>query len=136
MFPASAFIPESDVRSCFQLLLASNFVRYNGAVLAPFIQYFESKWVGSDFNPARFKLERLNAYVPTRAGLARANNGTVSWHSAFSERVGCSHPTFFTMAEHLKREQGLTEFIAVHTAWGSPWCWFERALGCEPSLPA
>lgn len=79
----------------------------------PFVEYFEGTWVGTRVRGPRFKIEWWNCFSATLNGVARTNNETEAWHSAFSRRVGSSHPGFYTFVGHLCAEQGLTEFEVV-----------------------
>lgn len=114
MFPALQFVPINDVRLMFELLLDSDFVRDNHYLLTPFINYFESTWVGRERNPALMKLDWWNVYQSTLDGTGRTNNEAEGWHSAFSGRIGARHPTFFKLAEDIRIEQGNTEFIVTN----------------------
>ena len=120
MFSALAFVPVSDVRASYDALISSAFVQDNTAILSTFLRYFETTWIGRPFNPAMFDLECWNAYSATRANQARTNNQTEGWHSAFSNRVNATHPSFFTLMTHIKKEQGLVDYTVVnHEAQGA-----------------
>ena len=42
-------------------------------------------------------------------GLPRTNNSVEGWHNAFQSTVACHHPTIYTLVDHFRREQDLTE---------------------------
>ena len=42
-------------------------------------------------------------------GLPRTNNSVEGWHNAFQSSVACHHPTIYTLIDHFRREQDLTE---------------------------
>ena len=52
-------------------------------------------------------------YTATLEGVGRTNNTMESWHSACAGRSNASHPTFSTLVDQLKSEQGLAEFIVT-----------------------
>ena len=115
-FPALAYVPIQDVASGFNRLLSSPFVRQNEDILSEFINYFESQWVGRSRNPPRFQIEWWNVFETTLEGVGRTNDHMEGWHSAFSGRVNCRNPSFHKLVEHLKAEQGLTEYVVTNVA--------------------
>ena len=44
-------------------------------------------------------------------GMGRTSNEIESWHAAFATKLGASHPQFGVLLEHLRVEQGRTDFI-------------------------
>ena len=115
MFAALAFVPANQVRQVFQSLITSSFIQNNMAILRTFITYFETTWVGTDYRGPRYKIDWWNSFEATLRGMARTNNQTEGWHSAFAGRVGCAHPGFHSFLTHLRAEQSLTEFTVVNS---------------------
>lgn len=116
MFTALAFVPAQETRSMFELLLSSQFVQDNYYILTPFINYFENTWVGRARNPPLMKIEWWNVYQSTLNGTARTNNAAEAWHSAFSGRLGVSHPSFFKLVGDIQQEQGNTEYLETNSS--------------------
>ena len=114
MFGALAYVPPNDVRQAFEMVLSFDFVRSNETVLRTFINYYEGTWVGRDRNPPKIKLEWWNLYNAVRGGLCRSNNQIEGWHSSFNARVEVAHPTVSTLINHLKLQQGQSEFVVCN----------------------
>ena len=87
------------------------FARTHAAVLEKFTNYFETNWVGRERNSPKFKIEWWNLYYAVLGGLSGTNYEIEGWHCAFNARVEVAHPTVFTLINHLKLQQGQTEFL-------------------------
>ncbi|XP_018495545.1 uncharacterized protein LOC108864425 [Galendromus occidentalis] len=111
MFSALSFVPTRDLLPVFDSLLRSDFVKDNNYMLTPFINYFESTWVGRERSKPRMKHEWWNVHSSVLEGIARTNNAVEAWNSAFSKRVGSSNPNLFRFVEILITEQAKTDFM-------------------------
>ncbi|XP_018494321.1 uncharacterized protein LOC108863990 [Galendromus occidentalis] len=111
MFSALSFVPTRDLLPVYDSLLRSDFVKDNNYMLTPFINYFESTWVGRERSKPRMKHEWWNVHSSVLEGIARTNNAVEAWNSAFSERVGSSNPNLFRFVEILITEQAKMDFM-------------------------
>ena len=111
MFGALAYVPPTDVRQAFETVLNFDFVQSNEGVSRTFINYFEGTWVGRDRNPPKLRVQWWNLFYAVKGGLSRSNNQIEGWHSSFNARVEVAHPTVFTLINHLKSQQGQSEFV-------------------------
>ena len=75
--------------------------------------YWEDNYVGRlrrnrRANPL-FPITMWNMRGRVADGLPRTNNSVEGWHNAFQSSVACHHPTVYTLVDHFRCEQDITE---------------------------
>ena len=115
IFCALAYVPEEEVGTAFEAILAPRFVKVNEKLLRLFMNYFEKTWIGRERNPPLFKTEWWNLYKVASNGMSRTTNEVESWHSNFAGRLGLVHPKVCKLIEGLRVEQARTQFVVSNT---------------------
>lgn len=108
MLIAMSFVPPEDVGSAFDELSESR-----PDNLQNVYDYWEDNYVGRlrrnrRANPL-FPITMWNMRGRVADGMPRTNNSVEGWHNAFQSSVACHHPTIYTLVDHFRREQDLTE---------------------------
>ncbi|KRZ10646.1 hypothetical protein T11_4924 [Trichinella zimbabwensis] len=73
--------------------------------------YFEDTWIGrlrrqnrqAPYSPINI----WNVFEAVTSNMARTNNDLEGWHRAFSNTIGCRHPSVWKFNDVLKKEHGL-----------------------------
>ena len=109
MLPSLAFVPEIDVKDCFNILMQD--FPENAISVA---NYFENNYTGRKLpNGSRraplYPIRLWNMFTRVGNNQARTNNYVEGWHNAFQTTVSVSHPTLSKLLTVLQREQSLQE---------------------------
>lgn len=108
MLIALSFVPPEDVGGAFDELNESR-----PDNLENLYNYWEDTYVGRLRRNRRasplFPIIMWNMRGRVADGLPRTNNSIEGWHNAFQSSVACHHPTVYTLVDHLRCEQDLTE---------------------------
>ena len=108
MLIAPSFVPPEDVNAAFDALYESR-----PDNLENVYNYWEDNYVGRlrrnrRANPL-FPIAMWNMRGRVADGLPRTNNSVEGWHNAFQSSFACHHPTVYTLLDHFRRQQDLTE---------------------------
>jgi hypothetical protein len=108
MLIALSFVPPEDVASAFDELNESRPDNLDNVY-----NYWEDNYVGRlrrnrRANPL-FPITMWNMRGRVADGLPRTNNSVEGWHNAFQSSVACHHPTVYTLVDHFRCEQDITE---------------------------
>ncbi len=108
MLIALSFVPPEDVGAAFDELNESR-----PDVLENVYNYWEDNYVGCLRRNRRasplFPIIMWNMRGRVADGLPRTNNSVEGWHNSFQASVACHHSTIYTLVEHFRCEQDLTE---------------------------
>ena len=100
MLPSLAFVPSSEVKECFDIL-----VEDMPEELDELVSYFEVTYIARrGGRPPRFPIPDWNQYDRIKKSLPRTNNGVEAWHSSINTVLGCSNPTIWKLLNFLQKE--------------------------------
>jgi len=113
MLAALAFLPPATVVNGYDTLVESAFFEENEIILRPFLNYFESTWIGSvdrrnRRRPPIFDVALWNCHQSVLEGLGKTNNACEGFNRAINSMLGAAHPTIFKLIDCLKKQQELT----------------------------
>lgn len=108
---ALAFVPITEIRTCFDDILASTDFPADENV-EDLYDYFETWYVGKVVrnrlrNP-RFSLTSWNMVDRIRTDQARTNNLVESWHRGIQASLDCEHPSVWKCIKFLQLEEAWT----------------------------
>ena len=107
-FFALSFIPICDVIDAFTSLVSS-LDNDTDEILAPFLTYFETTWIGVVQRGRRrrpaFDIRIWNSVERTTEGLPRTTNSLEGWHRGFEQRLAIKHPSVCKLVAKLRKEQ-------------------------------
>ncbi|BFZ03225.1 hypothetical protein BsWGS_06264 [Bradybaena similaris] len=117
MLIALSFVPLEDVGAAFDELNKSR-----PDNLENVYNYWEDNYIGRLRRHCRasplFPIAMWNMRTRVANGLPRTNNSIEGWHNAFQSSVACHHPTIYTLVDHFRREQDLTEQTMIRVQSG------------------
>ena len=113
MLAALAFLPPSEVADAYDILEASDFFEQNEGILRPFLNYFETTWIGSmdrrkNRRPPLFDIELWNCRQSVVDGLGKTTNACEGFNRAINSMLSAAHPTIFKLIDCLKKELELS----------------------------
>jgi len=125
MLAALAFLPPATVANGYDTLVESAFFEENEIILRPFLNYFESTWIGSvdrrnRRRPPIFDVALWNCHQSVLEGLGKTNNACEGFNRAINSMLGAAHPTIFKLIDCLKKQQELTRSKIEKIVGGSP----------------
>ena len=107
-FFALSFIPICDVIDAFTSLVSS-LDNDTDEILAPFLTYFETTWIGVVQRGRRrrpaFDIRIWNSVERTTEGLPRTTNSLEGWHRGFEQRLAIKHPSVCKLVAKLRKDQ-------------------------------
>jgi len=112
---ALAFVPPSQVVSCFEEIDRSQFFRDNKLILDQYMDYFLDTWIGGfdrsgDRKAPLYPITLWNCRSSVLEGLPKTNNFCEGFHNGFSSMLTAHHPTLNKFVGGLLKQQTLTTF--------------------------
>ena len=68
------------------------------------VSYFETVYIGSAMNKARFEPTTRNATAQVQFGLPKSNNYVEGFNNRMKHAIGSSHPSLPILIDALKKE--------------------------------
>ncbi|KAJ9080861.1 hypothetical protein DSO57_1039586 [Entomophthora muscae] len=111
-FAALALVQKEETNAFYDALLRHPYIIANQAAFAPFIEYFETQWVGV-FQGAHHIRKggdsiQWNCFKQVKDGLFKTTSSLEGWHSQFATRVQVQKPKFNKTTVHLKAQQAIS----------------------------
>lgn len=114
---ALSFVPEADVITAFEEVIACQYYDDHEDLFADLLRYFEKTWVGElktnrrKRSQPKFDLSMWNYYETVMNDEIRTNNLMEGWHSSFNRKVRVNHAEMGKFINVIKGEQNLTEIL-------------------------
>ena len=88
------------------------FIILHQATFAPFIEYFETQWIGVFQGVRQIRKGgdsiSWNCFKQVKDGLLKTTSSLEGWHSQFAKRVRVKKPKFNKIMTHLKIQQSIS----------------------------
>ena len=96
MLAALAFVPPTAVEMAYDELMDTDFFQHHEDILRPFLNYFESTWIGSfdrrqRRRPPLFEISLWNCYQSVLEGLGKTNNACEGFNRSMNSMLSASH---------------------------------------------
>ncbi|KAJ9068173.1 hypothetical protein DSO57_1031316 [Entomophthora muscae] len=114
-FAALALVQKEEINAFYDALLRHPYIQANQTAFAPFIEYFETQWVGI-FQGARLIRKGgdsiiWNCYKQVKDRLIKDTSSLEGWHSHFATGVRVHKPKFNKIMVHLKPQQAISAWL-------------------------
>ncbi|KAJ9050255.1 hypothetical protein DSO57_1016230 [Entomophthora muscae] len=111
-FAALDLVRKEENNAFYSALLCHPYILANQAAFAPFIEYFETQWVGifQGAHHIRKGSDSItwNCYKQVKDGLIKTTSSLEGGHSQFATRVRVHKPKFNKTMVHLKTQQAIS----------------------------
>ncbi|KAJ9080769.1 hypothetical protein DSO57_1021570 [Entomophthora muscae] len=115
---------KGETNAFYGTLLHQPYIIANQAAFSPFIEYFETQWVGI-FQGARHIRKgsdsiTWNCFKQVKDGLIKTTSSLEGWHSKFATKVRVKKPKFDKILIHLVATSSITPSQGINAPSKSP----------------